>query len=261
MSTSLNLKATTATYLKRYPVQSSELADDAKQSLVSGNQIEVKWFQSVDAHLLIELTSPIRGRFNWYVFAAHCEVWEGGKKIHPEQRPSVADKIFLKVPFWNQVDNLHEPERTCNTSSCAMAAKFLGAKINSDDEYYKIVRKYGDTTDHGAQGQALKEIGIRSEWHTNLSFADLDYSLQRSKPVVIGILHRGPESAPRGGHMVVVIGRTKTGDYVVNDPYGSLNDGYTGSVENGKGAVYSRKTLTARWLVDGSKSGWGRIFP
>jgi len=76
---------------------------------------------------------------------------------------------------------------------------------------------------------------------------------------VIGILHRGSLSAPTGGHMVVVIGKTPSGDYVVNDPYGSLNDGYTGSVFNGKGAVYKKSDLSRRWVPNGN-DGWGRIF-
>jgi hypothetical protein len=60
--------------------------------------------------------------------------------------------------------------------------------------------------------------------------------------------------------MVVVIGK-KGEDYVVNDPYGSLNDGYTGAVTNGKGAVYKKSDLQYRWLEKGKdKTGWGRIF-
>jgi hypothetical protein len=60
--------------------------------------------------------------------------------------------------------------------------------------------------------------------------------------------------------MVVVIGK-KGEDYVVNDPYGSLNDGYTGAVTNGKGAVYKKSDLNFRWLEGGKdKTGWGRIF-
>jgi hypothetical protein len=93
-----------------------------------------------------------------------------------------------------------------------------------------------------------------------LSFADLDNELSNGRPVVIGILHRGTLSAPTGGHMVVVVGKTPAGDYVVNDPYGSLNDGYTGAVTNGKGAVYKKSVLEKRWTVDGPKSGWGRVF-
>jgi len=46
---------------------------------------------------------------------------------------------------------------------------------------------------------------------------------------------------------------------VVNDPYGSLNDGYTSAVTNGKGAVYKRSDLSRRWCPAGN-DGWGRIF-
>ena len=59
--------------------------------------------------------------------------------------------------------------------------------------------------------------------------------------------------------MVVVIGKTENGNYVVNDPYGSLNDGYTTDVYNGKGAIYKKSDLSARWCPNGN-DGWGRIF-
>jgi hypothetical protein len=91
----------------------------------------------------------------------------------------------------------------------------------------------------------LASYGIQSHFSYGLSFDDLDRELAAGKPVVIGILHRGPLSAPTGGHMVVVIAKTSSGDYVVNDPYGALNDGYTGAVTNGKGAVYKRGDLAA----------------
>ena len=94
----------------------------------------------------------------------------------------------------------------------------------------------------------------------SLTFADLDRELAAGRPVVIGILHRGTLSSPTGGHMLVVIGK-RGDDYVVNDPYGSLNDGYTGSVTNGRGAVYKRSDLAYRWLEKGKdKTGWGRLF-
>jgi hypothetical protein len=61
--------------------------------------------------------------------------------------------------------------------------------------------------------------------------------------------------------MICVIGKSSDGKfYIVNDPYGSLNDSYTGAVSNGRGASYSVEVLRARWLPDGPKSGWGRIF-
>jgi GH24 family phage-related lysozyme (muramidase) len=168
----------------------------------------------------------------------------------------------LAVPYFSQVDNYRDAHRTCNSSSCAMCLEFLkpgtlsGAK--GDDEYVKKVFAIGDTTDHDVQTKVLASYGVKSHFSYNLSFADLDKSLARGKPVVIGILHRGSLSAPTGGHMCVVIGKNGDG-YVVNDPYGSCNDNYTGPVTNGKGTVYSRSMLKARWCP-GVNDGWGRIF-
>lgn len=170
---------------------------------------------------------------------------------------------LLNVPYYPQTDNYAQPDRTCNSSACAMCLEFLkpgtlvGAK--GDDAYLKKVIAAGDTTDHSVQTKVLASYGIKSEFRYNLGFADLDRELSAGRPVVIGILHRGSLSAPTGGHMLVVIGKTPSGDYVVNDPYGSLNDGYSGPVTNGKGAVYKRSDLSRRWCPKGN-DGWGRIF-
>ncbi|MEG4534344.1 DUF4231 domain-containing protein [Microcoleus sp. D2_18a_D3] len=167
--------------------------------------------------------------------------------------------IQLPVPFFSQRDNLQQADRTCNTSSCAMVAKFLGANISGDDDYFQYVIKYGDTTDHTAQTQALAELKIQSTWNTALDFDDLDKSLASGLPAVIGILHRGPQSGPTGGgHMIVAIGRNADGDYIINDPYGNLLDGYAS--KEGGGLIYSRQELSRRWTVEGPKTGWGRLF-
>lgn len=166
--------------------------------------------------------------------------------------------IQLPVPFFSQRDNMEQPYRTCNTSSCAMVAKFLGANISRDDDYFQYVIKYGDTTDHSAQTQALAELRIQSTWNTTLDFDDLDKSLASGLPAVIGILHHGPPSAPSGGHMIVAIGRNADGDYIINDPFGNLLDGYVS--EDGGGLTYSRQELSCRWTADGPKTGWGRLF-
>jgi GH24 family phage-related lysozyme (muramidase) len=179
-------------------------------------------------------------------------------------KPEKPKSSVLDVPFYPQTDNYRDANRTCNSSACAMVLEYLkpgtlkGPK--GDDEYVRKVFAVGDTTDHLVQTRVLASYGVKSSFSYSLGFDDLDRELAAGRPVVIGILHRGSLSAPTGGHMVVVIGKTPAGDYVVNDPYGSLNDGYTGAVSNGKGAVYARSVLQKRWLPDGPKSGWGRIF-
>lgn len=173
-----------------------------------------------------------------------------------------AKSEILEVPYYPQTDNYTNAERTCNSSSCAMCLEYFKPGtlkgIKGDDAYVQKVFQVGDTTDHTVQTKVLESYGVKSHFSYNLTFADLDSELAAGKPVVIGILHRGPISAPRGGHMCVVIGK-KGEDYVVNDPYGDLNDGYSSDVYNGRGAVYKKSELKARWCPNGN-DGWGRIF-
>jgi len=172
----------------------------------------------------------------------------------------------LAVPYFNQVDNYRDAHRTCNSSSCAMCLEFLkpgtlkGAK--GDDAYVQKVFAIGDSTDHEVQTKVLASYGVKSHFSYNLGFADIDRELAAGRPLVIGILHRGSLSAPTGGHMVVVIGTTPDlKGYYINDPYGSLNDNYTGPVEHGKKTIYTKDVLKYRWLDQGKPgTGWGRIF-
>ena len=189
--------------------------------------------------------------------------WVQTYRNKPEPKPDVSE-LVLPVPYYPQTDNYTQPERTCNSSACAMALEYFrpgtlkGPK--GDDAYLREVFSVGDTTDHYTQTKVLAEYGVNSEFLYNLCFADLDRELSHKRPVVIGILHRGSLSYPSGGHIVVVIGKTVKGDYIVHDPYGDLYDGYTGNVYKGKSAVYEKHVLEARWTVDGPMSGWGRIF-
>jgi hypothetical protein len=178
-------------------------------------------------------------------------------------QPEKPKSSILEVPFYPQTDNYRDANRTCNSSACAMCLEYFKPGtlkgVKGDDAYIQKVFAIGDTTDHAVQTRVLESYGIKSRFSYNLTFADLDRELSNGRPIVIGILHRGSLSAPTGGHMVVVIGKTPDGDYVVNDPYGSLNDRYTGPVTNGKGAVYKRSDLSRRWCPAGN-DGWGRIF-
>lgn len=178
-------------------------------------------------------------------------------------KPELPKSIILSVPYYPQTDNYRDANRTCNSSCCAMCLEYFkpgtlkGPK--GDDDYVRKVFAIGDTTDHAVQTKVLTSYGIKSSFHYNLTFSDLDRELNENRPVIIGILHRGPLSAPTGGHMVVVIGKTAEGNYIVNDPYGSLNDGYTTTVYNGNSAVYKKSELAARWCPSGN-DGWGRLF-
>ena len=252
----VSITAMQATLLKKRPVAGTELADNEKSAIEPGKDFAgAKVLKDENGHKLLELPFGLGA---WWVYPSH---WEG---FAPKAAaPAATGAVDLPVPFWPQTDNYTQASRTCNSSSCAMVLEFFRPEaVVNDDQYLKklISGGYGDTTDHGAQGRLLADYGLKSTWHTNLSLAALEKEIRAGRPVVCGILHRGSESAPTGGHMIVVRGLTSSGDFRVNDPYGSCNDGYSGAVTNGNNAIYSRKMMAARWCPDGPNSGWGRTF-
>lgn len=189
--------------------------------------------------------------------------WVKTYRNQPEPKPEEPE-LVLPVPYYQQVDNYTQPERTCNSSACAMTLEYFrpgtlkGPK--GDDAYLREVFAIGDTTDHAVQTKVLAEYGVESEFKYNLDFADIDAELAAKRPVALGICHRGTLENPTGGHVIVVIGKTPKGDYIVHDPYGDLYDGYTGAVIKGKSAVYERYVLSKRWTVEGPGTGWGRVY-
>lgn len=181
----------------------------------------------------------------------------------PVEKP----KPKREVPWYPQTDNYTQPDRTCNSSSCAMCLEYylpgsLPPGPKGDDAYLRKVLTFGDSTNHTNQTAALKSYGLNSVWMTTLNFKMLDDHLEKTGPVVAGILHRGPNSNPtrNSGHMIVIHTKLDNGNYICNDPFGDLYTGYTSNVQNGKNVVYERKVLEKRWTVDGPNTGWARVF-
>ena len=242
------------TYLKQSRNQASSLSLDQKLFLPNGVTIPCDTIEREQSHY----------KCTFYVFAEHVST---GNSILVENAPAIPlvatnkpQEFLLRgtIPHFSQRDNYTQSYRTCNSSSCAMGAAFIKPGcIRNDDEYLQRVLSLGDTTDHDVQTRVLKSYGIGSQFRTNLDYEDLDAQLERNRPIVIGILHKGSIHSPSGGHMVIVIGKWEKG-YICNDPWGNLNSGYED--HNGEKVYYSRKSLDARWLMDGPKTGWGRIF-
>jgi hypothetical protein len=165
--------------------------------------------------------------------------------------------IKLAVPYYSQRDNLEEAHRTCNTSSHSMLVSFLkpGTIAGDDDYYQRFVKGQFDSTDWEGHTRTLWKLGIKSEFRTDLTYKDLDRSLEAGYPVVIGVLHKGSLKYPTGGHVIICIGRDANRTrYICHDPWGVGFETYSNT--NGEAVFYPRSSLDTRWVPG---AGYGRI--
>lgn len=173
---------------------------------------------------------------------------------------------LLEVPYASQLDNRRDAHRTCNSSSHFMAAKFIEPKsFDSDDEYIEALGSYGDTTAWDAHERLLRDRGIDSRFSTILSYSDLSESLQRGRPIPVGVFHRGTIENPRGEHVLIIIGEY-VGGFIGHDPFGSPFNYHS---DDGQFCLLPYNSLNSRWLDYREKitserlswgAGWGRIF-
>jgi hypothetical protein len=169
--------------------------------------------------------------------------------------------------YFPQADNGPEAWRQCQTSAIAMCLAYLKTPgIKDDTDYLRVVERYGDTTEQATHQLALKALGVRARFRQDMTQGQLMAEIKAGLPVAMGLLHRGPVSAPSGGgHWVTCFGfNAETAAYVVHDPYGELdlvNGGWAavGGL-HGMGRSYSFKNTNPRWMVEGDGSGWGWTF-
>lgn len=163
----------------------------------------------------------------------------------------------LTVPYFSQRDNASgQGHRECFSSACAMLAAFYG-KVESDDQYNAIRRKYGDTTNSSAQVKALQELGLVATFRQNLTLTDVTKEIQAGRPLAVGWLHYGNYRAPAGsGHWTTIVGLSNGGT-VHHDPYGLcdlVHGGYK-SAQGGQYAVFPNQYWERRWMPKGN-DGW-----
>ena len=189
------------------------------------------------------------------------QTWRAaGKQEQPRQLSNP-----LQVRYFSQRDSATQHAmRMCFSSSCAMLLETLKPGTlsgpNGDDAYLGRVLRYGDTTEATSQIKALQSYGVEAQMVRNASWGTIKAQIDKGIPVPIGILHKGPVTAPGGGgHWICAIGYSDDA-ITVHDPFGEL-DLVNGSYVNNWGARlrYSKKNLGLRWMVEGPGSGWAIV--
>jgi len=249
------------TWLKRRPVQSSELAAEEKLFVPRGSAwawTELRMYAGEKHQRVFLAAQPNK---EWWIWPEHFKIINDPEL--QDESTETSGEIKLDVPYYSQRDNERDPYRTCFSSSCAMLLSALDSDaIDGDNEYINEVYKAGDTTEASAQLEALQHFGVDARFVQNADWDLIESQLNRGIPVPIGILHKGPVSNPTGGgHWLTVVGLTadKT-KLIVHDPFGELNlvsGGYVST--DGKYKLYSKKNLGPRFMVEGPKTGWAII--
>ncbi len=104
----MRIKIIQDTVLKQEKAQSTALPDSDKFTVLKGFELEVNWVKSADdnQHVLVELTNPVKGYFNWFIFADHIELEK------PKQQDLVtlpqARFVFGKNTTQYKVDQLNK---------------------------------------------------------------------------------------------------------------------------------------------------------
>jgi hypothetical protein len=164
----------------------------------------------------------------------------------------------LVIATESQADNYGgQGWRECFSSSCGALARYWGQAV-SDDDYNKVRRRYGDTTNPQAQLLALRSLGLAARFVTNGSPDLIRAEVKAGRPVAVGWIHQGPVIAPRGtGHWSVAAGFSASAVWMM-DPNGEASLAAGGYVSTGQGwqGWYSWANWSRRWEVVEGVHSW-----
>jgi len=177
--------------------------------------------------------------------------------------PETPPKSQLENRFWPQTESrfISRRHNCCNPYSVVMWLRYNGVPIQHPDDFVAEFDKRGvGSTDQQIMTRLIRDTyGIQTIHKTNGTFSQLDQLIEQRVGAPLGLLHRGSTWNPTGGHIIFVFGK-EGNNYVCHDPYGSVLDGYTSDVYNGRNVQYPRSVLQARWDVPGPANGWIRTF-
>jgi len=193
--------------------------------------------------------TPENGAAVTLVAVAH---WMHGEKRPLTHGPSSAWGRVLDVPQRSQANGQPNAGDICSPTSLSMVLQYYGVDKPTEEVASGVfdhqANIYGNWPFNTAYAHAVS--GLEAYVVRMSGLDELEGEIAAGRPVIIshrwqsGDLDNAPVSAV-DGHLIVVVGFTKKGDVVVNDPAGRRGNG-------GVRRVYKRAQLYKTWLTRAS---------
>jgi uncharacterized protein YvpB len=160
------------------------------------------------------------------------------------------------VHWHSQRDNTEHPSGTCNVTSLAMVLEFRGVTAQHpnaqlEDELFERLltpegvakaKAIGVTSNPWTNPSMLtwlvQQVGHTDDFSEKHTWSDI-WAHVEGKGVPVVISGRFTSS----GHIVVILGRTTDGDFVIHDPYGNWTPSYGYTSAKGDFRVYPKDKI------------------
>jgi hypothetical protein len=181
-------------------------------------------------------------------------------------------RCLEEVPYLTQRDNRHEPLATCNVTALAMALLSRGVRPRDaskqlEDELYEFLHSdaavayYRQNSPelfarhtpahevHDNLAWAATQHGVPASFSGKRTRAQIEAELAAGRPVLLSGAFTG------SGHIVLLVGLTCDGDFIVHDPYGDWTTKYKDP--SGAFRIYERDRTWDTLKELGSDDKWG----
>ncbi len=167
-------------------------------------------------------------------------------------------QVNLQVPYKSQRDNVRNPSGSCNVTSCAMTAQYLGIVGNGngqlEDQMYDRCEQRGwSRHDPLDLAKLLNSYGLKDDFTFKGTWAGVKASLDKKRPVIVHGYFT------KSGHIIVIKGymtgltnnKEVVTHWIVNDPWGVWTpNGYDNS-QSGENDMFRYSTMETLAGKDG----------
>ena len=165
------------TFLKKKPVQESDLPEDKKVAVEKGKKYQIVWRTGKkDGHVRITLAA-FGG--SWYVYFPH---WDGLESVPPAAKPlNPKDEEEVKV-FKTEVQslNLSQPDAVTCQSAC------IGMAVGDRDiqGIRKKLQALGNPGNPYVMGKVIRQYGVNYKFDENASLSEVRERLKKGDFVI-----------------------------------------------------------------------------